>query len=653
MIGSSHKPAPAKYTNLPCLDQDNIILENCELTHFSRGQEGLYPGYDAQDESADLSVFVTGQSTENGLDNPIDSNEELILDQRVLAPLRAKQWPDPCAEMDRTPWAAIYRRVKPTGLPNEIDVRAQVKTALNLELWNDIVTGHDDDYIVINGITYGFSLQYLGGPLCENDIEMHPSGEKYTSYIEEYLETETKLGAIAGPYDRPPFRQWVHTSPIMTRPKAESTRRRIIIDLSYPHDNNVNSAVAKNNYYGRTINHSLPKIDDVIEYADSRGFNLALATIDIKRAYRNFPGCPLDYPLNVIKFRAQYYIDLTMPFGARTSSAYMQKIANMISRALRQRGIETLIYLDDVILMLSPEHDPPARMREAVDFMKALGLPLAEDKIQQPALKVRYLGIWLDIGERLMTMPDEKIKKFLDLVEWIAEQKCVSKRVVQSLIGKIIHLSACVPAARTFINRILAALRSAHHSGTVPVTDGFLADLKWFRRFLKKYNGKSIMKPAQPDFVNEADACLIGGGATDFQEYLAYQFPEKTSEFHISILEALNCLAACRAFLTAEKHSTTVLIRCDNVAAMESLSKGAARDRFLAAIARAAWFCLARADVKPVYQYTPGQLMTIPDALSRMCLSAAHYYSACSIIDRLKLRKKKFHSHYLDFHDFL
>lgn len=184
----------------------------------------------------------------------------------------------------------------------------------------------------------GFSLQYLGGPLSENDIEMHTSGENYIDHIHEYLQTEIGYGAIAGPFVSPPFEPWIHTSPVMTRPKAESEKRRIIIDLSYPSGKSVNEFVVKNNYYGHHIDHSLPKIDDVINYVESKGFSVALATIDIRWAYRNFPGCPLDYPLNTIKFQGQYYLDMAMPFGACTSSVYMQKIANMISRALALFG---------------------------------------------------------------------------------------------------------------------------------------------------------------------------------------------------------------------------------------------------------------------------------------------------------------------------
>lgn len=239
---------------------------------------------------------------ENRLHNPA------FIDQRSLANERIEKWPNVSPEYNQAPFAKLYSRIKVFGFPNEVGARTQISTRLNHELWNAIATGHQDDDVVLSGINFGFSLQYMGGPLNEIDIDTRASGDRYRGHIQDYL-TEIGLGAIAGPYDSAPFYPWVRTSPIMTRPKADSHKRRIIIDLSYPPTNNVNQAVIKNNYYGRFLGHSLPRIDDVIEYAEKQGFNIAMATIDIKRAYRNFLGCPLDYPLNTIRFQNKYFVD--------------------------------------------------------------------------------------------------------------------------------------------------------------------------------------------------------------------------------------------------------------------------------------------------------------------------------------------------------
>lgn len=381
---------------------------------------------------------------------------------------------------------------------------------------------HPDDEIVRQGIMYGFSLQYTGPPLSEVSIEMHKSGLEYREKIREYIDTEIAYSAIAGPFSSPPFSPWCRTSPLMTRPKGEGDKRRVIVDLSYPDGNNVNEGVVKNNYFGAHITHVLPRISDVVDVIVQRNFDVMIATVDIRRAYRNFPGCPFDFPLNVIKFDNQYFIDLAMPFGARTSSCYMQKVADVISRALQRRGIQTHVYLDDVILYFQPGQDPPARMKEALHFIKSLGLPIADEKVQPPATCVKYLGIWLNIDHRLISMPDEKVNRFLKLVDWVMTQSQVSKKLVQSLIGKIIHLSSCVPVARVFVNHILESVRICHAEDGVPVDERMLQDLRWFRKFLKKFNGKSIMKLPEPAFFIEADACPVGAGATDFVSYVRY-----------------------------------------------------------------------------------------------------------------------------------
>lgn len=162
-----------------------------------------------------------------------------------------------------------------------------------------------------------------------------------------------------------------------------------------------------------------------------------------------------------------------------------------------------------------------------------------------------------------------------------------------------------------------------------------------------------MMKHPDPTYTIEADASLVGGGATDFSSYIAYTFPLSYSVYHIYILEAVNCLVACRIFLTKEKHSSVIKIKCDNMATIETFSRGAPRDRYMAAIARALWYCLARADVTPVYEHTPGVLMSIPDALSRMTLSHAYEKKAFDIIAKLCLERKEIRPYHLDFHDFI
>ena len=53
-------------------------------------------------------------------------------------------------------------------------------------------------------------------------------------HINEFIQKECHLGAMLRPFDTAPFEPWCQVSPLMTRPKKNSSSRRVIIDLSFP-----------------------------------------------------------------------------------------------------------------------------------------------------------------------------------------------------------------------------------------------------------------------------------------------------------------------------------------------------------------------------------------------------------------------------------
>lgn len=250
-------------------------------------------------------------------------------------------------------------------------------------------------------------------------------------------------------------------------------------------------------------------------------------------------------------------------------------------------------------------------------------------------------------------MPEEKISSFLALVTWAKDQKALQRKIVQRLVGKIIHLSGCVPAARSFANGILYDLRQAAGEKEIPITDHTRTDIRWFATYLRRYNGISMMKSGPPKFEIVADACPAGGGASDYVSYIAYSFPPQVSKaYHISVLEALNCLVALRILITKEKHHSVVEVKCDNSATVQVITRGGTRDKYLAAIARAIWFVAARTDVKLVFTHVPGERMQLADSLSRMTSSPPHKRIACEFISELKLKcqeVKPFHFNFINF----
>ena len=197
-----------------------------------------------------------------------------------------------------------------------------------------------------------------------------------------------------GPFTTQPFK-WVHYSPLMTRPKPaqDQVARRVIVDLSFPLGDDINSCITKNVYNGKIYTHSLPTVDQLVELLRQFDYDAYLYTINIARAYRNFHSDPLDWPLQGIHFAGNLLIDVALPFGERNSSFHMQKVAQFISRALTARGSCVLIYLDNIV-GVAPTHDQATfHYTMACELLGSLGLPLAEKKLHPPSRVVQWLGI--------------------------------------------------------------------------------------------------------------------------------------------------------------------------------------------------------------------------------------------------------------------
>ena len=90
----------------------------------------------------------------------------------------------------------------------------------------------------------------------------------------------------------------------------------------------------------------------------------------------------------------------------------------------------------------------------------------------------------------------------------------LTKKHLQRLIGLANHLSKIVRAARTFICRLLVALRAAN-SNIIRVTPDIRADLAWFTRYLAQYNAKAVVPTERVVLRIWADACLKAAGASD------------------------------------------------------------------------------------------------------------------------------------------
>ena len=100
----------------------------------------------------------------------------------------------------------------------------------------------------------------------------------------------------------------------MTRPKDNGSRR-VILDLSYPHGQSVNSHVDKSKFDESAFVLKFPNIDHITEDIVNCTEECALFKIDVARAFRNLRVNPCDSLKLGIQWKGQYYADLAVAFG--------------------------------------------------------------------------------------------------------------------------------------------------------------------------------------------------------------------------------------------------------------------------------------------------------------------------------------------------
>ena len=156
---------------------------------------------------------------------------------------------------------AIYDQVRATGVPNFLQARVPLPHQLRIPQWRYYLQGHSNISLV-DFLEYGFPVGFNPAYPLESTNRNHGSSLQYPGHVLSYLTKEVECQAMLGPFPHPPFWPWSHINPLMTRPKRNSTDRRVILDLSWPLHASVNGGTQLEEYLGESYKLLLPTVDD-------------------------------------------------------------------------------------------------------------------------------------------------------------------------------------------------------------------------------------------------------------------------------------------------------------------------------------------------------------------------------------------------------
>ncbi len=131
-----------------------------------------------------------------------------------------------------------------------------------------------------------------------------------------------------------------------------------------------------------------------------------------------------------------------------------------------------------------------------------------------------------------------------------------------------------------------------------------------------------IVKPPTYEHALTVDSCLSGAGGHLGNLWYSTKFPPELVDMSLSIsqLEMINVMAAIRVF-AKDMAGHTVIVRCDNMAAVAVLESGRGHCPVLLQCARQVWKVTAEHKIEIQVRHVPGIENGLADLLSRAHLS--------------------------------
>ena len=516
-------------------------------------------------------------------------------------------------------YKTIYDEVRRCAVPNYCGKRIPIPSGLDIPEWRRLLQDYPDDQLV-DFLEYGWPADYTGDLPPVAARANHTERPDNTDHIRAYVEEEVRLGALLGPFHDPPFVPWTQVSPMMTRPKKNSSKRRVIVDLSYPGKASVNAGIRRGQYQGVPFNYRLPGVTDLADEVSRLGPACYMWCVDLARAYRQLRACPLSTPLYGITLDGRTYVDIAPPFGCRTSSMACARTTGAVVHLMKDRGHRVLCYLDDFVGIAATHEQAQRAYQEMIGLARTLGLDLAPKKCVAPTTDIHWLGYSVSSMTMRVEISDDKINEVLAECDAWSIASLASRKDLQRLVGRLQHIAKCVRPARRFMSRILAALRAAPFTGRHAIPDDLRHDIAWFRSFARSSNGYVLMHHQERiPWMIECDSSLTGGGARSILHYYGEAYPTAiTSQaLNIAALEALNLVVAVKTLAPQQASEYILNVFTDNIASQQVMTTGAGQDPTLCACARELWLYSAINDTEIVVRHKPGRDLTLADALSR------------------------------------
>ena len=526
-----------------------------------------------------------------------------------------------------------HKMVVSSGLHNFEGCKIPIPTSIRYdrlrEALGDNITPKEQR--VVNLLQYGMPINCEDRFGVKKPQKNHHSAISFSEAISEYLSKNGETHAILGPFTDSPIPE-LRYSPLMSVPKEE-TKRRVIVDFSFPAGLAINDGIPKATYLELDIEFSLPSVQSMVSRVNVLGEGCFLYKKDLKSAFRQFSTDPGDYRFTGMSWKDKIYIDTRLAMGLRSSAYCCQSVTEVVAKIAGEKA-HVLVYLDD-FGGAELAGKATASFKHLGWLLKHFGLEEAPEKAVAPTTCMDWLGIRFDTVEWTMALTPNKLQELLTSLPKLLKSKRVNKVLLQKVLGSLVWASAVVRAGVIFFNRLLILLRKLKRPNhSIYFSAEAKKDVAWWLQTLKDFKGKCSIPPLvwTPLTSFSTDASLDGFGMVWGKRAIAGIFTLEFDQLDISKKEMLTVMAAIKHWFE-DLANSKVKIFVDNQACVALLNYGISKSPFLACCLREIQYFLAKFNIEIIAEYIPSKQNYLADLCSRAFNSNVHFNNFNALLD--------------------
>ncbi|XP_046891922.1 uncharacterized protein LOC124477894 [Hypomesus transpacificus] len=323
---------------------------------------------------------------------------------------------------------------------------------------------------------------------------------------------------MIGPFLAPPFAPY-RVSPIGVATRKYSGKKRLIIDLSAPHDGvvpSINSLIPREPF---SLYHA--SVDNAISMIKTAGRGAWLGKADITDAFKVMPLHPSQWHLFGVRWGSKLNFSVRLAFGCRSSPRIFDSLSEALCWILvNVHRLPFVLHLLDDFLVVDFPSSPPARCISVLrDTFGDLGVPLSAEKTVGLFTSLEFLGINLDSVSMQALLPAEKLERVRSVLKAALGAASMAKRELLSLLGHLYFAMRIIPQGRAFVSRLLDLAKSVPHlQDCVVLDDGCRSDLRFWSVLCEHWNGisffyhDSLESSVALDFYTDAAPSVGFGG---------------------------------------------------------------------------------------------------------------------------------------------